>query len=115
VIVTDPDTMRRFAAAIDAAPSVVSRSLGRFGVAAAHLPGERIEGIRRTDDGRWEVHVVMAFDSTVSLVEVDVLGAAQSVGLVAPVDLFVEDVAERTGELPPGVDRLGTLQPGAAP
>jgi len=115
VIVTDPDTMRRFAAAIDAAPSVVSRSLGRFGVAAAHLPGERIEGIRRTDDGRWEVHVVMAFDSTVSLVEVDVLRAAQSVGIMEPVDLFVEDIAERTGELTPGVDRLTTPQDGTAP
>ena len=94
---TDAGTVRRLAAAVDAAPSVVSRSAGRFGGVAAYLPGERVVGIRRTEAGRWEVHVVMAVDSTVSLVEADVLGAARSVGLTEPVDLFVVDIAERPG------------------
>jgi hypothetical protein len=56
----------------------------------------------------------MAIDSTVSLVEADVLGAAQSVGLTEPVDLFVVDIAERQGELPPGSDQVGRLLPGAS-
>jgi hypothetical protein len=108
----EAETVRRFAAAVDASPSVVSRSAGRFGGVAAYLPGERVEGIRYTVAGRWEVHVVMAVDSTVSLVEADVLGAAQSVGLTDPVDLFVEDIAERLAALPPGDAPLGTLLPG---
>ena len=111
----DVDTVRRLAAAVDAAPSVVSRSAGRFGVVAAHLPGERIDGIKRTDAGRWEVHVVMAVDSTVSLVEADVLGAAQSVGIAEPVDLFVEDIAERPAALPAGDEQVDTLLPGTPP
>ena len=109
---TDAGTVRRLAAAVDAAPSVVSRSAGRFGVVAVHLPGARVDGIRHTDAGRWEVHVVMAVDSAVSLVEADVLGAAQSVGITEPVDLFVEDIAERPAALPPGDDQVGTLLPG---
>ena len=99
---TDADTVRRLAAAVDAAPSVVSRSTGRFGVVAVHLPGDRVDGIRHTDAGRWEVHVVMAADSTVSLVEADVLGAVQSVGITEPVDLFVDDIAERPGRATAG-------------
>jgi len=114
VTIIDADTVRRLAVAVDAAPSVVSRSAGRFGGVAAYLPGERVVGIRRTEAGRWEVHVVMAIDSTVSLVEADVLGAAQSVGLTEPVDLFVVDIAERQGELPPGSDQVDRLLPGAA-
>jgi hypothetical protein len=55
---------------------------------------------------------VMAVDSTVSLVEADVLGAAQSVGLTDPVDLFVEDIAERPAELPPGDGQVDRLVPG---
>lgn len=108
---TDADTVRRLAAAVDAAPSVVSRSAGRFGVVAVHLPGARVDGIRRTDAGRWEVHVVMAVDSAVSLVEADVLGAAQSVGITEPVDLFVEDVAERAVALPSGDEQIAPLPP----
>jgi len=98
----DADIVRRLAAAVDAAPSVVSRSTGAFGVVAMHLPGSRVEGIRHTEAGRWEVHVVMAADSTVSLVEADVLAAVHSVGITAPVDLFVDDLAERPAALPHG-------------
>jgi len=114
-VTTDAETVRRLAAAIDAAPSVVSRSTGAFGVVAVHLPGSRVEGIRHTNAGRWEVHVVMAADSTVSLVEAEVLGAVQTVGITEPVDLFVDDIAERPGALPPGDQRVDTLPPGARP
>lgn len=112
---TDADTVRRLAAAVDAAPAVISRSTGTFGVVAVHLPGSRVEGIRHTDAGHWEVHVVMAADSTVSLVEAEVLGAAQSVGITEPVDLYVDDIAERPGALPPGDAHVDTLPPGALP
>ena len=91
----DAATVQALAAAVDAAPSVVSRSAGTFGAVAVHLAGGRVEGIRHTETGRWEVHVVMAADSTVSLVEADVLAAARSVGITGPVDLFVDDIADR--------------------
>jgi hypothetical protein len=114
-VTTDADTVRRLAAAVDAAPSVVSRSTGTFGGIAVHLPGSRVDGIRHTAAGRWEVHVVMAADSTVSLVEAEVLGAVRSVGIIGPVDLFVDDIAERLGALPAADQRVDTLPPGALP
>jgi len=99
--VTDrSDTVQRLADAIDAAPSVVARSTGRFGTIAVHLPGARVDGIRYTETGRWEVHVVMASDSTVSLVEIDVLAAARSADITGPVDVFIEDIADRVSALP---------------
>jgi len=113
-VITDADTVERLAAAVDTAPSVVSRSTGRFGGVAVHLPGRRVEGIRRTDAGRWEVHVVMAADTTVSLVEADVLAAARSVGITTPLDLFVDDIAERPRALPATDEHLET-RPGALP
>ena len=91
----DAETVHRLAAAVDLLPSIVSRSTGRYGAVAAHLPGARVEGNRHSEDGRWEVHVVMTFDSTVSAVEADVLAAAHSVGLTGPVDVFIEDIADR--------------------
>jgi hypothetical protein len=100
-VTTDADAVQRLAAGIDMAPSIVARSNGPFGAIAVHLAGRRVDGIRRTDDGRWEVHVVMAADSTVSLVEVDVIAAARSAGISEPVDLFVEDIADRSAALPP--------------
>lgn len=112
---TDADTVRRLAAAVDAASSVVSRSTGTFGVVAVHLPGSRVEGIRHTDAGHWEVHVVMAADSTVSLVEAEVLAAVESVGISEPVDLFVDDIAERPGALLPSDDHVDTSPSGTPP
>jgi hypothetical protein len=114
-VTTNAETVQRLAAAIDAAPSVVSRSTGTFGTVAAHLPGRRVDGIRHTDDGRWEVHVVMAHDSTVSLVEAEVIAAARAVGIVEPVDLFVEDIAERPSALPPADEPTAMLPPGTSP
>jgi hypothetical protein len=114
-VTTPADTVRRLAAAVDAAPSVVSRSTGTFGGVAVHLPGTRVEGIRHTADGRWEVHVVMAADSTVSHIEAEVLGAVQSVGITEPVDLFVDDIAERPGALPAGDQHVDMLPPGSLP
>lgn len=102
----DADLVDRLAARIDMAPSIVARSKGQFGAIAVHLPGRRVEGIRRTEEGRWEVHVVMAIDSTVSLVEADVIEAARAAGIDEPLDLFVEDIAERQEALPPAQSSL---------
>ena len=107
----DTATVQALAAAVDAAPSVVSRSAGTFGAVAVHLAGGRVEGIRHTETGRWEVHVVMAADSTVSVVEADVLAAARSVGITGPVDLFVDDIADRPLALPPAGRVLDVLGP----
>ena len=112
---TDADIVRRLAAAVDAAPSVISRSAGTFGAVAVHLPGGRVDGIRHTDAGHWEVHVVMATDSTVSLVEADVLAAVRSVGMSEPVDLFVDDIAERPRGLPPSVEHVAAPPAGPPP
>jgi hypothetical protein len=112
-VTIDPATVHDLAAAVDAAPSVVSRSAGTFGAVAVYLPGDRVEGIRHTDAGRWEVHVVMAADSTVSRVEADVLAAARSVGITEPVDLFIDDIADSPSALPPS--GRPSAQLGAAP
>jgi len=104
-VTTDPEAVQRLAASIDTAPSIVARSNGPFGAIAVHLAGRRVEGIRHTDDGRWEVHVVMATDSTVSLVEADVIAAARSAGISEPVDVFVEDIADPPDALPPAAER----------
>jgi hypothetical protein len=114
-VTVDADTVRQLAAAIDVAPSIVTRSTGTFGGVAVHLPGSRVEGIRRTDDGRWEVHVVMASDSTVSLVETDILAAAQSAGISGPIDVFVEDISDRPRLLPAADESAVVLPPRSLP
>jgi hypothetical protein len=104
-VTTDRALAPQLAAAVDAAPSVVARSSGPFGGVAVHLSGGgRVEGIRRTVDSRWEVHVVMAWDSTVSLVEADILAAADRLGIVDPVDVYIDDIAAPPLALPVGDD-----------
>jgi len=114
-VTVDPDTVHRLAAAVDVLPSIVSRSTGRFGGVAVHLPGGRVEGIRHTEDGRWEVHVVMAFDSTVSLVEADVVAAARAVGVTGPLDVFIEDIADRPSHEQTAGGHTEMLPPGSLP
>jgi len=114
-VTVDADTVRQLAAAIDVAPSIVTRSTGTFGGVAVHLPGSRVEGIRCTDDGRWEVHVVMASDSTVSLVEADILAAVQSVGISGPIDVFVDDISDRPRLMRPADDSAVVRPAGSLP
>ena len=66
--------LRRWAARIDAAPSVARRAGGGAVRVASYLPGERIDGLRE-EDGRLHVHVVMRSDSTSADVWRDVHGA----------------------------------------
>jgi hypothetical protein len=93
----DAEALRGLAGRIDGAPSVARRSAGPFGVAAAYLPGERIDGIRLRDGGTVEIHVVMRWESTVDDVERDVLEAVGEVFSAGVVMLFVDDIADPAG------------------
>ncbi len=84
--------LRDMADRIDQIPSVVRRSGGAAGAVAAYLPGERITGLRVTADGRLQVHVVMAWGSTVDEVESQVLAAVEGLWTDGPVDLTVDDI-----------------------
>jgi hypothetical protein len=86
------DALRELARRIDAAPSVARRSGGAFGVAAAYLPGERIEGIRFRDEGALEIHVVMRWEFTVDDVEREVLAAVGDFWPSEEVSLFIDDI-----------------------
>jgi hypothetical protein len=86
------DVLRALAGRIDAAPSVARRSGGAFGVAAAYLPGERIEGIRIREESVLEIHVVMRWEFTVDDVERQVLAAVGDFWPPQAVTLFVDDI-----------------------
>ena len=87
-----PDVLRAIAANVDRAPSVARRTGGALGVAAAYLPGERIEGLRVRDD-RLEVHVVMRWGVTADAVERDVLSAVGDAAWdPARVDVVIDDI-----------------------
>lgn len=88
----DPEVLRSLAIRIDAAPSVSRRSGGLVGTVASYLPGERIHGLRVTDDGRLEVHVVMRWGNTVNQVEQDVLTAVGDRWHPTAIDLVIDDV-----------------------
>jgi len=86
-----PERLEQLADELLASPHIAALSAGPFGTAASYLPGRRIPGIRVRPDGKVEVHVVMAWASSVDDVEatvVRVLGDVQDLA-----DLFVEDVA----------------------
>lgn len=77
---------------------VVRLSSGPSGAVAAYLPGGRVPGIRIRDE-RLEVHVVMAWTSTVSDVEQAVESAvAATVGADVVVDVVVDDIDDTADE-----------------
>jgi hypothetical protein len=88
----DAEALRALAVRLDAAPSVARRSSGAFGVAAAYLPGERIDGIRLRDGGTVEIHVVMRWEFTIDDVERQVLEAVGDAFPAEAVVLFVDDI-----------------------
>lgn len=83
--------LRELCRRVEASPHVVRLSEGPAGVVAAYLPGDRVPGIRLTDDGRLEIHVVMAWGSTVDQVEADVSSVFDPPGTLA--GLYIDDVA----------------------
>ena len=70
-----------------------------FGTAASYLPGRRISGLRVLPDGRLEVHVVMAWGSTVDDVEASLLRALEDPAELA--DLVIEDLSLPSGKTRP--------------
>lgn len=83
--------LRELCGRVEASPHVVRLSEGPAGVVAAYLPGDRVPGIRITDDGRLEVHVVMAWGATVDQVESDVSAVFDPPETLA--GLYIDDVA----------------------
>ena len=86
--------LRRIAGRVDEIPQVVRRSGGAVGVVAAYLPGERITGLRVTNDQRLQLHVVMASGSTVDELESQVLAAIGGLWSDGPIDLTVDDIED---------------------
>ena len=79
------------AGALVAGPHVAALSEGPFGTVAAYLPGRRIPGLRVLPDDRVDVHVVMAWGSTVDDVEAGVLREFDDPSELG--HLVIEDVA----------------------
>jgi len=86
-----PERLEQFAGELLESPHIAALSEGPFGTAAAYLPGRRIRGIRVRPDGKLEVHVVMAWGSSVDDVEAAVVRVFGDIQNLA--DLFVDDVA----------------------
>ena len=90
-----PARLDELAGALLESPHITALSEGMFGTAASYLPGRRISGLRVLPDGRLEVHVVMAWGSTVDDVEASLLRA-----LADPADLanlVIEDLSLPSG------------------
>lgn len=85
-----PGLADRVAEAVLAVPGVAALHAGRYGEAATHLPGRRVNGVQVRED-RLEVHVSLEWGA-------EVLATADAVrdrcaGLAARrVDVVVEDV-----------------------
>lgn len=93
--------LRELCSRVEASPHVVRLSEGPAGAVAAYLPGDRVPGLRITSDGRLEVHVVMAWGSTVDQVEADVSAVFDPPEVLA--GLFVDDLAV-PGEAPEAIE-----------
>jgi hypothetical protein len=96
-----PALLRALADRVDAAPSIARRSGGPFGVVAAYLPGERIEGLRLLEGEALEIHVVMRWGFTVVEVEREVLDATRDLWPSEAVHLVIDDIALGEPELQP--------------
>ncbi|QIG45757.1 hypothetical protein G5V58_04685 [Nocardioides anomalus] len=77
--------------AVLAVPGVHGLHAGLLGDAATYLPGRRVAGVRRDEDG-WELHLVLDWGAPVAATTAAVRTALA--GLVSgPLTLTVEDVA----------------------
>ena len=90
-----------FLEALLASPHISALSEGVFGTVASYLPGRRIPGLRVLPDGRLEVHVVMAWGSTVDDVEASLLRTFEDPGELA--HLVIEDIAAPPSEPGPAL------------
>jgi hypothetical protein len=96
-----PERLDGLAETLLASPHISALSEGVFGTVASYLPGRRIPGLRVLPDGRLEVHVVMAWGSTVDDVEATLLRTFDDPGELA--HLVIEDVAAPANESGPAL------------
>lgn len=82
----------RVLAAVLAVPEVRDVHAGVVGEVATYLPGRRINGVRVSDEGDAEVHVVLEFGASIQEATDRVRAAARGV-VGGRVDVTVEDVA----------------------
>ena len=90
VVVVEPADL--VAAAVLAVPGVAGLHPGRFGEVATYLPGRRVTGVKLGTDVV-EVHVV-ATSASPLLAVAQQIHAAVSAVVDAPVQVFVEDLAD---------------------
>jgi hypothetical protein len=76
-------------ARLEASAAIARLSSGSAGTIGTYLPGRRIPGVRVRDDGRVDIHVVMARDATVDEVEAAVIRAMDG---APPPDLYIDDM-----------------------
>ncbi len=97
---TSGERIQSIAARLDVLSSVERRTGGPLGSVAATAPSEDVDGLRTTDDGFLEIHVVMAQESDVATLERDVLAAVGSDWDHDRVRVVIEDLAARTSPEP---------------
>lgn len=105
----DPVALRRIASRIDGAKSVTRRSGGVAGTVSSYFPGERLLGIKGTNDGRLVIHVVMRWGSTVDEVEEDVMAAIGTDWPSGPIDITVDDIEFSQRQSMPGAGQAALL------
>ena len=80
------------AAAVASCPSVARLSGGTLGEVATYLPGRRVSGVRVTEDGGIEVHVVAHYGPPVASVAAEVRAAVAAVAGLVPITVGVDDL-----------------------
>lgn len=91
-----PDATELLQAVVEAVPGVVSLYGGSFGEIATYLPGRRVSGIRRSDDGT-EIHVVVQERTDLWQVARAVHRAAAGV-VPGRVHVYIDDLAPCSSE-----------------
>jgi hypothetical protein len=86
-----PERLDALASKLLDSPHIAELSGGAMGSIATYLPGRRIPGLRVVDNDKIEIHVVMAWGSSVDDVEAGVVRALEHAAQLA--SLHIEDVA----------------------
>ena len=88
----DESVAERVLAAVLAVPDVRDVHAGVLGEVATYLPGRRVSGVRVSEEGDAEVHVVLEYGASIEEATAQVRTAVRGV-LQGRVDVTVEDVA----------------------
>jgi len=79
------------AATVRTCPSVVDLAGGPFGEVATYLPGQRITGIRVSED-RIAVHLVGRYGTPIPVLAAEIRAAVTFLARGRPIDIRVEDL-----------------------